>query len=588
MARGGSEVRVGFFMLIALAVAAYLVFSIRGNPFKQSFEIAAQYDRVSGVRSGTTVTLAGTGIGEVARVVPNPNERKIEVWMAVDEQYSGIILDDATASIVPLGFLGDVMIEITYGRYGQPVQDGTILHGVEAMDLQEVIRSTADEFRQAMGSVNDVVGNEEYQEDLGAILENLSEFTETLNALVEPEDKEDLEQIFTLLKDTTAKIGEAATSLDTILNENRANLASSMDNVKVITDKVKDEIAPDFSEAARSFAELGEKMSTLTERIDAFVASNSDNAADMITGIKDAASTFQETLDTAKSSLYQIESGPGTLHDIVYKDDLSRELTGTLRSARGFFDQFTGIGGDGIELKISSELQWFYDDPEDTHNDYDFHINTHDPLDIEFGGAYSEWHQSDTNRLEWDLAGQVFFGNYGVLLGADDVGTDPGLDLLFLGKIPNSDGRLVAGFGVLEGEAGARLEAHLVPDLLSLRLDAVGFTTEEKERLDISMRGQIWKNIHLIGGFEGLFGHVDRRGYAGLRLEFGKKWGGKDPDEIPPSEPYEISPRPRPTRRPSGISEDPPPVSDPFAADESAWEERFGDDGMEAVDRPDQ
>ena len=167
MAKGGSEVRVGFFMLIALAVSAYLVLSIRGNPFKKSFEIAAQYDRVSGVRPGTTVTLAGTGIGEVARVVPNAPERKIEVWMDVNEQYAGIILDDATASIVPLGFLGDVMIEITYGRYGQPIQHGSILRGVEAMDLQGVIRSTADEFRKAMGSVNDVVGNEQYQEDLG-------------------------------------------------------------------------------------------------------------------------------------------------------------------------------------------------------------------------------------------------------------------------------------------------------------------------------------------------------------------------------------------------------------------------------------
>lgn len=521
-------------------------------------------------------------------MVPNPEAKKIEVWMEIDEEYAGIILDDATASIVPLGFLGDVMIEIGYGEYGQPVEEGSVLIGVEAMDLQGMIRETADEFRKAMGSVNDVVGNEQYQEDLGAILDNLSEFTETLNTLVEPQDKEDLDQIFTLLKDTTAKIGEAAENLNTILVENRENLAGSMDNVKVITDRVKDEIAPDFSEAARSFSELGEKMTALTERIDAFVASNSDNASEMITGIKEAANSFQETLDTAKSSLYQIEEGPGTLHDIVYKDEISRELTGTLRSARGFFDQFSGFGGDGIDFKVSSELQWFYDDPEDYHDDYHFHINTHDPLDLELGGYYSEWHQSDTNRLEWDLAGQVFFGNYGVLIGADDVGTDPGLDLLFLGKIPQSGGRLTAGFGVLEGEAGARLEAHLVPDLLTLRMDAVGFTTEDKERFDLSLRGQIWKNIHLIGGFEGLFGHVDRRGYAGLRLEFGKKWGGKKPEEIPPSEPYEISsPREPRVRRPSGMVEE-EGGADPFAQDEAAWEEKFGDEGMEPVDGPDQ
>ena len=581
LASGGSEVRVGFFMLIALGVAAYIIISIQGNPFQNTFEVAAQYDRVSGVKPGTVVTLAGHSIGEVSRVTPNPEERKIEVWMQLDQDYSGAILDDATASIVPLGFLGDVMIEITYGKYGEPVRDGSVLVGFEAMDLQGVIRSTADEFRKAMGSVNDVVGNQDYQDNLGQILDNLSEFTDTLNQLVEPQDKEDLDQLFTLLRETTENIGQAAERLDTILAENRENLANSMDNVKVITDRVKDEIAPDFSEAARSFSELGEKMTALTERIDAFVASNSDNASEMITGIKDAASSFQETLETAKTSLNQVETGPGTLHDIVYKDDISRELTGTLRSARGFFDQFSGFGGDGIEFKISSELQWFYDDPEDYHDDLDFHLHTHDPLDLEFAGTYSEWRQSDMNRLEWDLAAQVFLGDYGVLVGADDVGTNPALDLLFMGKIPNSGDRLVAGFGVLEGEAGARLEAHLVPDLLWLRMDAVGFTTEDKERFDLSLRGQIWKNVHLIGGFEGLFGHVDRRGYAGLRLEFGKKWGGNDPGDIPSAQPYEIGPPP--TRRPSPPVET-APAEDPFAQDEAAWEDQWGDVELENVD----
>lgn len=586
MARGGSEVRVGFFVMIALAAAGYMVLSISGNPFQRTFEIAARYDRVSGVKPGTTVTLAGHGIGEVARVAPNAEDRKVEIWMRIDEKYAGVILDDATASIVPLGFLGDVMIELTYGQWGSPVENGSVLNGVEAMDLQGMIRSTADEFRKAMTSVNSVVGNEQYQEDLGAILANLSEFTDTLNSLVEPTDKEDLDQLFELLRETTGKIGEAAANLDAILTENRENFASSMDNVKTITDRVKDEIAPDFSEAARSFSELGEKMTALTERIDSFVESNSDNASEMIVGIRDAASSFQETLDSAKNSLYQIESGPGTLHDIVYKDEISRELTGTLRSARGFFDQFSGFGESGIDLKISSELQWFYDDPEDHRSDFDFRLDTHDPLGLEFGGTYSEWRQSDENRLEWDLAGQVFLGDYGVLLGVDDVGTDPGLDLLFLGKVPNSGGRLVGGFGVLEGEAGARLEAHLVPDLLTLRLDAVGFTTEDKERVDLSLRGQIWKNLHVIGGFEGIFGNVDRRGFAGVRMEFGKKWGGKDPDEVPPPETYESSPPPRPTRRPSGIVEE-KEEADPFAADEKAWQERWGIDQLEPVDKED-
>ncbi|MCA9413932.1 MAG: hypothetical protein KC944_22150, partial [Candidatus Omnitrophica bacterium] len=81
----------------------------------------------------------------------------------------------------------------------------------------------------------------------------------------------------------------------------------------------------------------------------------------------------------------------------------------------------------------------------------------------------------------------------------------------------------------------------------------------------------------------GLFGHVDRRGFAGLRLEFGKKFGGKKPEDIPPAEPYVYTPAPRSTRKPSGISEE-TPATDPFASDEAAWEEKWGDQELENVD----
>jgi phospholipid/cholesterol/gamma-HCH transport system substrate-binding protein len=526
--KSGSEIRVGFFVVLALAIAAYMVLSIHGNPFKKTFELSALYTRVGGVKQGTTVTLAGHQIGQVSRVEPNLEARKVQVFMALGDEYARAILTDATASIIPLGFLGDVMIELTYGRTGVPVESGDVLRGMEPMDLQSIIKGTAGDFREALQSINNVVGNETYQQDLGEILDNLSEFTQTLNTIVVPEDKEGFDELFSLLRETTASIGETSESLRQLLEENRENLTASVGNVRDITDQVKGEIAPDFATASRSFAELGDKLTALTEKIDSFVASNSENASAMISNIKDAAGTLETTLDSARTSLERIEQGPGTLHNIVYKEDLDRELQGALKSARGFFDQFSGLGS-GLEVKISAETQWFFDDPDNFEREGEYWIqNTHPPPPIIFEGEYEFERQADNNRLEMDIAGQIWFENYGMLLGADDVGADPELDLLFLGKIPNTGGRVVGGFGVIEGEAGLRLETHLVPDLLSLRVDAVGFTTDGKERLDVSMRGQIWENIHVLGGIESVIGDPETRGFAGLRLEFGKKFGEKD------------------------------------------------------------
>lgn len=569
MTRNNSEVRVGLLVSVVLVIAAYIILSIQGNPFEKTFMLGARYDRVSGVKPGTTVTLAGHQIGEVEEIVPNSELRQVEVWMNIKLDYQDAILNDATASIVPLGFLGDVMIEMTYGRFGLPVEDGEVLQGVEPMDWQSVVRGTAGDFRRVLNSVNDVVGNTAYQDDLGILLDNLAEFSETLNAIVVPEDKADLDQLFDLLRETASSIRDTADNMNELVLANRENLTASVGNVRVITDQVKDEIAPDFAEASKGFADLSEKLAQLTDRIDQLVASNSENTGEMISNIKDAASTFQETLETAKESLTRIEEGPGTMHDIIYREETGQELRGALRSARGFFDQFSGLGS-GLNLKISAEAQWFFDDPDDFHDDYEFRVGTTDPpYSIE--GTHDIWRQADSNRTEWDLAGQIFFENYGLLIGADDVGTDPELDLLFLGKIPNSGGRLLAGFGVLEGEAGLRLEAHLVPELLSLRLDAVGFTTEDKERIDISLRGQIWENLHVIGGFESIVGDPERRGFAGLRLEFGKEFGERDSAEDDWTPRYDSVVYDDLFNSPPTVA----PGEDPFAEDDALWQEQM-------------
>jgi len=580
LAKRRPEIVVGIFVLVVLGVAAYIILAIQGNPFEETFRLSSLYSRVSGVKQGTSVSLAGHQVGQVEKVTPRPDLHKVEVIMSISQAYEGAILTDATATIVPVGFLGDVMIELTYGNLGEPAKDGDLLRGGEPLDWQSLLKGAATEFSGAMRSVNTVVGNEQLQTDLSRILDNLSQFTDTLNNLVVPEDRAQLDKIMVSLGDMGEKIGQAADSLQMLIEENRESLTTSLANTRSITEQVKGEIAPDFSEAAKSFTELGTKMTALTEKIDQFVAANSENAGQAITGIKESTASLRETLNSAKASLDQIKEGPGTLHDLVYDDETSRQLNSTLRSAARFFDSWSGIGS-GLQIKVSAEAKWFFDDPLGDHSRNDFRtVITQPAPGMEFQGYNEVWSDGDDNRAEWDLAGQVWFGDYGILAGVDDAGYDPDLDLLFLGKVPNSGGRLVAGFGILEGEAGARLEAHLIPDLLYLRLDGVGFTSEDKERLDLSLRAQVWENLHILGGFESLVGSPERRAFAGLRYEFGKKFGQKkegEEDGFEESYQSEVE---------SSGYESTLPGKDPFAEDEALWEKEKKGELIPAEEAP--
>lgn len=572
MAKSRSELVVGIFVLVVLAAAAYMVLSIQGNPFQETFDLRAHYTRVGGVKAGTPVSLAGHQVGEVVGVAPRPELRKVEVRMAISEEYAGAILTDASATIVPVGFLGDVQIELSYGRYGVPVKAGDVLQGGEPLDWQNLLKGAAGDFSAAMRSVNTVVGDEQLQHDLTQILDNLSRFTDTLNQVVVPDDRAQLQSIFTSLEDTSARIGEAAESLRTLVEQNRENLSATLVNARTITEQVKSEVAPGFADAAQRFSELGARMTTLTEKIDKFVESNSANASEAITGIRDSTKALRETLDTARASLDRIKEGPGTLHDIVYREETSRNLNSALISAGRFFDSWSGFTS-GLELKVSAEAKYFFDDPADTHGREDFRtVITNPPPGGSFSGYSETWHEGDGNRAEWDLAAQLNFGDYGVLVGADDVGVGNDLDLLFLGKVPSSGGRLVAGFGVLEGEAGARLEAHLIPDLLYLRLEGIGFTTQDQERLDVSLRAQLWENLYLMGGVESVWGKLDRRTFAGIRYEFGKKFGQKKEtaEEADSTWEDDYKSEVEKTGYESTIKQAEPGV-DPFAEDEGLW-----------------
>lgn len=572
MAKRKSELVVGIFVIVVLGVAAYIVLAIRGNPFEETFHLSSLYSRVSGVKEGTTVSLAGHQIGQVERVTPRPDLHKVEVSMSISQAYEGAILTDATATIVPVGFLGDVMVELTYGNLGVPVRDGDVLQGGEPLDWQSLLKGAATDFSSAMKSVDTVVGNDQFQTDLTQVLDNLSQFTDTLNNLVVPEDRDQLNRILVSLADMGDKIGNAADSLQMLIEENREGLNTSIANTQAITEQVKGEIAPGFNEAAKSFADLGAKMTALTEKIDQFVAANSENAGQAITGIKESTASLRETLDSAKASLDQIKEGPGTLHDLVYSGETGEQLNSTLRSAARFFDSWSGFGS-GLQVKISAEAKWFFADPLGDHSRDDFRtVITQPAPGAELEGYSEVWSEGDDNRAEWDVAGQVWFGDYGILAGVDDAGYDPDLDLLFLGKVPNSGGRLVAGFGILEGEAGARLEAHLIPDLLYLRLDGVGFTSEDKERLDLSLRAQIWENLHVLGGFESLVGSPERRAFAGVRYEFGKKFGQKTEGEDDSGangfdESYQSEVK-------SSGYESTRPKKDTFSEDEALWEKK--------------
>ena len=160
------ELRVGLLVLAALAVLAIglLVIGDRNNFFVRKTSYFVRFTQVGGLAPGAGVTLDGVNVGTVEKVVlpKNPQQREIDVWLAIDRRYSERLRGPQTpapapdkeqmtkAKITTLGLLGDKYIELNSGseRYPTIPDEGEIPAASEA-NLDALVASGED----VMGNV---------------------------------------------------------------------------------------------------------------------------------------------------------------------------------------------------------------------------------------------------------------------------------------------------------------------------------------------------------------------------------------------------------------------------------------------------
>lgn len=148
---GFSQLRVGIFVLLGLAVLAFLVLNSTGdfNPFEKRLKLRARYDTADGLREGAEVQLAGIHIGKVDQVKLLPPDEtgatKVEAQLLVNQYIDGKpinerIRTDSVAQLASLSLLApDKMINITAGTpKGSPVEENYVLPSEGALSLAEL------------------------------------------------------------------------------------------------------------------------------------------------------------------------------------------------------------------------------------------------------------------------------------------------------------------------------------------------------------------------------------------------------------------------------------------------------------------
>jgi phospholipid/cholesterol/gamma-HCH transport system substrate-binding protein len=129
---------VGIFALLGIAALCLLSFSlgqVRLFP-KPSYTLFANFDNISGLKSGDQVQIAGVDVGKVTAIGLSDNRAHVSLRINKGVE----IDDDAIASIKTSGIIGDKYVAIALGPSDKNLADGgTIRHTQSAFVLEDAI-----------------------------------------------------------------------------------------------------------------------------------------------------------------------------------------------------------------------------------------------------------------------------------------------------------------------------------------------------------------------------------------------------------------------------------------------------------------
>lgn len=167
------SLKVGLFVLLALALSTFVVFIIGDNrrQWDRKVTFHARFDNVIGLKAGAAVRLGGIDVGTVSDVSHSRDAKdpRIYVRFTVSRDEAIRVKPDTVARIVGRGLLGDKMLDLDGGSPLAPPApaDSFIDSEANPPDVGKALGDLQEAARDARASLKDVKSATERVADPG-------------------------------------------------------------------------------------------------------------------------------------------------------------------------------------------------------------------------------------------------------------------------------------------------------------------------------------------------------------------------------------------------------------------------------------
>jgi phospholipid/cholesterol/gamma-HCH transport system substrate-binding protein len=296
--------KVGLFFLVALVLAGILIFKIEDLRFgkKAGKTVSIVFKDVAGLDNKAAVRVAGVRVGKVTRIKLIEGRAYVQVELDSDVD----LRQGASAAIANLGLLGEKYLELIPGPIGAPtLPEDSVLTGNQAVSFDQVTKLAHDielDVKEITGSLRGALGGPEGEQTTRAIVANIERITEELKVIV----------------------------------------ATNHENVDA---------------TIANFREFSGEMTRLADRIDALVAANSTNTTATVSNIKEISEKLQHTADNLNAITDKVNTGKGTVGQLINSDETSRNLNDALLSVKEGVGTLNKTLGRASKIKIAASAR---------------------------------------------------------------------------------------------------------------------------------------------------------------------------------------------------------------------------------------
>jgi phospholipid/cholesterol/gamma-HCH transport system substrate-binding protein len=253
-----SELRIGVVVILAIVIAAMLIFSLTGSKgFSwQRYSLKTRFPNVAGLAKGSPVRVAGVEVGQVTGI--EFAGEQVDVTFQVKDTLRERITDNSVASLGSISLLGESAVDITPAA-GTPIPDyGYVKSGrakgsiadvsEQATGAAEEISGLVKDIRAGKGTVGKLMTDEQLYAELRAFTASANGVTDairqgrgTLGKLVnDPATVNALNNSLKNLETLTGRINAGEGSLGKLLNDDAfaESLNGATTNLRTLTDRL--------------------------------------------------------------------------------------------------------------------------------------------------------------------------------------------------------------------------------------------------------------------------------------------------------------------------------------------------------------